>query len=99
MASQFGTKIKELRAKKGIFQRQLAAMLDMDSPLFSKIERGERTAKKEMVLKLANILNVDKDFLLSIWLADQVFEMVKDEEVAINALNISKNEIKKNREQ
>ena len=82
MASQFGTKIKELRAKKGIYQRQLAAMLDMDSPLFSKIERGERTAKKEMVLKLATILNVDKDFLLSIWLADQVFEMVKDESVA-----------------
>ena len=99
MASQLGTKIKELRAKKGIFQRQLAAMLDMDSPLLSKIERGERTAKKEMVLKLATILNVDKDFLLSIWLADQVFEIVKDEEVAINALNISKNEIKKNREQ
>jgi len=74
MASQFGASIKELREKKGIFHRQVAALLDMDSPLFSKIERGESIAKKEIVLNLAMILKFDKDQLLSLWLADQVLK-------------------------
>lgn len=40
----FGNKIKELRDKNGVLQRQLAAHLEMDTPLFCKIERGARFA-------------------------------------------------------
>ena len=44
----FGNKIKELRDKNGVLQRQLAAHLEMDTPLFSKIERGARFAQRVM---------------------------------------------------
>ena len=37
----FGNKIKELRDENGIMQRQLAALLEIDTPMFSKIERGD----------------------------------------------------------
>lgn len=45
----FGNKIKELGDEQGVLQRQLAALLEIDTPMFSKIERGDRRAKCEQV--------------------------------------------------
>lgn len=33
----FGDKIKELRDEQGLLQRQLAAFLEIDTPMFSKL--------------------------------------------------------------
>ena len=41
-----GNKIKSLRDEQGILQRQVAAHLEIDTPMFSKIERGDRRAKR-----------------------------------------------------
>ena len=49
----FGRKIKELRDEQGVLQRQLAALLEIDTPMFSKIERGDCKAKREEVIKTA----------------------------------------------
>jgi hypothetical protein len=57
--------------------------------MFSKIERGERRAKREQVLKLAGLLQVDANELLIVWLADQVYDIVKDEETAVGALKVA----------
>jgi len=83
-----GKRIKLLREEKGLVQRQLAAVLEIDTPMYSKIERGERKAKREQVLKLAEMLNTDKDELLTLWLAGQVYELVKNEKIAKVALKI-----------
>lgn len=88
-----GKRIKELREEKGLVQRQLAAGLEIDTPMYSKIERGERRAKREQVIKLAEMLETDKDELLTLWLAGQVYEIVKDEEVALAAMNFVKTQI------
>lgn len=53
----FGNRIRELRDKQGVLQRQLAALLEIDTPMFSKIERGDRRAKREHVIKLAEYLH------------------------------------------
>lgn len=42
-----GKRIKELREEQGLLQRQLAAILEIDTPMFSKIERGDRRAKRD----------------------------------------------------
>lgn len=42
-----GKKIRELRDENGVLQRQLAALLEIDTPMFSKIERGDRRAKRD----------------------------------------------------
>jgi transcriptional regulator with XRE-family HTH domain len=65
-------RIKELREEKGLPQHQLTAELKIDSPLYSKIERGERRAKREHVIKLADLLGTDKGELLTLWLVGQV---------------------------
>ena len=88
-----GKRIKELREEKGLLQRQLAAELEIDSPLYSKIERGERRARREQVIKLAQLFQVDVNELLTLWLAGQVYELVKDEEVAKASINMVEKEL------
>ena len=51
-------------------------------------ERGERRAKREQVLKLAELLDTDPNELLTLWLSDQLNELVKDEDNAEGALNL-----------
>src|SRR5574344_1060948 len=76
----FGNKIKELRDENGIMQRQLAALLEIDTPMFSKIERGDRRAKREQVIKLAEYFHQDEKKMLTLWLADKFIDAVEDEQ-------------------
>jgi len=89
----FGERLKQLRESKGLLQRQLAATLEIDTPMFSKIERGERRAKREHVFLLAELLSTDANELLTLWLADQLYEIVKDEDVASSALRAAEEEV------
>ena len=81
-----GKRIKELREEKGLLQRQLAAKLEIDTPMCSKIERGERRAKREQVIQMAELFDVDQEELLTLWLASQIYNLVKDEALANNAI-------------
>ena len=94
--NHFGEKIKQLRAENGLLQRQVANQLEMDTPMFSKIERGERNAKRDQVTIISKIFNVPEEDLLSLWLADKVYDMVKDENVALKALSVTEEELKIN---
>lgn len=91
---KLGNRIKELRESQGLLQRQLSAQLEIDTPMFSKIERGERRAKRELVLKIAELLKADEQELLSLWLADQILEITTDEEQALQALKMAEKDIK-----
>jgi transcriptional regulator with XRE-family HTH domain len=93
----FGEKIKQLREEKELLQRQLAASLQIDTPMYSKIERGERRAKREQVAALAKLLEVNEYDLVTIWLSDIIIENVGDELAALAALKLAAKELKKNR--
>jgi len=72
-------KIRALREQNDMLQRKVAAALDIDAGLYSKIERGERAAKREQVVNLAQILVTDEKKLLTLWLADQIKEITEQE--------------------
>lgn len=80
-----------------MLQRQVANHLEMDTPMLSKIERGERNAKKEHVAILAKIFSVSEDHLMALWLADKVYEVVKDEKTALKAMQVAEEKIKYNK--
>lgn len=87
----FADKIKKLREDSGQLQRKVAAALDVDAGLYSKIERGERPAKREQVIALASIFNTDEKELLTLWLADQIKEITESEkDIAEEAMEIVK---------
>lgn len=87
-----GKRIKELRIKQGLLQRQLAATLEIDTPMFSKIERGDRRAKREQVIKLANQFNVDENELLTLWIADKILDAIEEDNDKLKqaAINVVK---------
>lgn len=95
MLTQFGIRVRQLREQQNLLLRQVAPLLEVDTPQLSKIERGDRTAKKEQVNKLAEILKADKEELLTLWLADQVYDVIKNEDQAGEALKSVSKKIKK----
>ena len=79
MIMLFADKIKQLREEKQLFQRQLAEVLEIDTPMYCKIERGSRPIKRTQVVALAKFLSIDETELLTLWLADKVLEVLDDE--------------------
>ena len=89
-----GERIKELREQHGVLQRQIAALLEIDTPMFIKIERGDRRAKRTQVIQLAEYFKVDKNELLTLWLADKVLDAVEDEdELKHDAIEVAQKRI------
>lgn len=95
MVTQFGEKIRILRTQQGMLLRHLASKLDVDTSIVSKIERGDRQLKKEQIPLLAEILQADKVELETLWLADQLMQLVKDEPTADEALKSVSKKIRK----
>lgn len=91
---KFTEYIKQLREEQQMPQRQLAAALEIDTATYCKIEKSERRAKGEQVVIIADMLQVDKEELLALWLADQVPASVANEKkVTDKALKIAKRNI------
>jgi transcriptional regulator with XRE-family HTH domain len=90
----FSDRIRSLREEKGLLQRHLAAELQIDTPMFSKIERGERRAKRGQVLQLAKLLEVKEDELMPLWLSDQILDIIKNERFGLASLEIAEKKLK-----
>jgi transcriptional regulator with XRE-family HTH domain len=84
-----GQKLRELRGEKGLLLRQVAAELEVDTAYMSKMERGEKNIKREFIIKLAEIYQTDKEQLITIWLADMVYDILKEEDLAKQALDLA----------
>lgn len=83
----FAQKIKAARVRSGLLQKQLASALNIDVPMYSRIERGGRQAKKEQVVLLSDILNIEREELLSLWIADKINAIIgNDKNIADKAL-------------
>ncbi len=93
MSSQFGEKIRTLREKQNLFLRQVAPLLEMDTAQLSKIEKGLRQLKREQIPILADILKINKDDLVILWLADQLYDVVKDEKLGYEAIQVAEKKI------
>jgi len=92
----FGETLRDIREKKKVLLRQVAAELEIDTALISKIERGERKVSKEQVVKLATFLNVSKEELVTKWLSDKVLDILEEEPLALKALKMSEKRLKQN---
>ncbi|GHU65739.1 hypothetical protein FACS1894123_11740 [Bacteroidia bacterium] len=91
----FNERIKHLREERKMPQRQLVAVLEIDTATYCKIERGERRARKEHIPIIAELLQADEKELLTLWLVEQVMAVVADEkELFDKVLRIAKKNIK-----
>lgn len=58
--NSFGEYLRNRREQLGLPLRKVAAELDIDTSILSKIERSERVAPKEMLQTLAKTLEVNE---------------------------------------
>lgn len=89
----FGDIIRKLREDKTLPLRTVAAYLDIDQAILSKIERGKRKPTREHVVKLATYFNVKENDLMVAWLSDILVYQVADEQLALKALQIAEEKI------
>jgi transcriptional regulator with XRE-family HTH domain len=86
--------IRELREQNGLLLRQVAAEIEIDQALLSKIERGERMPTKDQVVRLAKFFGKDENELLIAFLSDKLVYEVRNEEVGLKAMQVAEKKIK-----
>jgi len=88
--NHLGQKIRELREKQNLLLRQIAAQIEVDTALISKIERGERKASRQQVIEIAKYLKANEEELLTLWLADKIeATFVEEPKIAYQAMKIA----------
>jgi transcriptional regulator with XRE-family HTH domain len=89
-----GELLRQQREKNGLLLREVGAALEMDTALLSKIERDERKANKEQVIAFAKYYKVPAEDLLVAWLSDKLAYELKDENLALKAMQVAEEKIK-----
>ena len=89
-----GETIRKRREDKELPLRTVAAYLDIDQAILSKIERGQRNANREQVIKLAMFYNMNETDLLVSWLSDKLVYEVRNEDMALKALQVAEEKVK-----
>jgi len=89
-----GEKLRHIREEKELPLRKVAALLDIDVAILSKMERGERKITKEVVLKLADIYNYNPDELMVSFLSDKILHEIQDEDLGMEALKVAEERVK-----
>lgn len=90
----FGEIIRKLREDNNLPIRKVAAVLDIDPSTLSKIERNERTAKKEWIYRIADFFKVDEKELWIAHLSDKLINTVYEEKYGTDALKVAEKKIK-----
>jgi HTH-type transcriptional regulator, competence development regulator len=88
-----GEIIRQQRESKGLLLRQVAAYLDIDQAILSKIERNERKPTKVHIIKLAEFLKLDKDELIVQFMSDKIAYEIADEECAKRVLRVAEKKV------
>lgn len=91
--NNFGETIRQLRVEKELPLRTVAAYLNIDQAILSKIERGQRNANRKQVVKLAKYFKIKESDLLVSWLSDKLVHELADEKLALDALKIAEEKI------
>ncbi len=89
-----GEKLRQLREEKELPLRKVAAQLDIDVAILSKMERGIRRITKKIVLQLADIYDYDAHELLVSFLSDKIMYEIQDEELGMEALKVAEERVK-----
>lgn len=89
-----GNTIRKLREKQEQPLRTVAAYLDIDQAILSKIEHGHRKPSREQVVKLAKYFKVNESDLIIAWLSDKLVYELEDEENALKALQLAEEKVK-----
>ncbi len=81
-----GDRIRNIRKMKNIKQERLAELIDKTTEHVSFIERGERSPSFEVLVDIANALNVSLSYLTNIEAYEQESEIIVPSPIPIDKL-------------
>ena len=88
-----GQKIRELRENAGLKQRELAYQLGVGEGFLSKVENDQKPLKRNDLSKLNKLFKTSIYELESLWLANKVYSIIRDEECALSALKVAEEQV------
>lgn len=74
-----GNRLRQIREEKGLPLRKIAAFLDIDTSILSKIERSERPINLEILKKLSTYYKIDYADLKTEFHAEQIAKIIYNE--------------------
>ncbi|MFC4267307.1 helix-turn-helix domain-containing protein [Polaribacter marinivivus] len=89
-----GQKIKQLREQSGMKQRELASKLDIGEGFLSKVENDQKQIKREDLKKISDLFKASHEELTTLWLANKVYDLIKNENQGLDALKIAESQKK-----
>jgi len=91
--TMFGQKIRQLRKERQLPQRKVAAFLDIDTSILSKIERGERQPTKTHVIKAAQFFKVSEQEMLAEFYSDTIAQLIYKEPICKEILRVAEEKV------
>ena len=88
-----GELLRELREKEGLLLREVAAAINIDPALLSKIERCDRLPTKGQINDLSQFYKDNGNLIKIFYLSDKLYYEVKDEDIAIEALKLAEEKV------
>lgn len=89
-----GTMFRNKREEKDLLVRQVAAVIEVDQAIISRIENCDRLPTKDQVLKLAGLYDLDQKEILSNWLAEKMVREYGNEPYAPEAFKNANDQIR-----
>jgi len=89
-----GQIIRAQRESKGLLLRQVASKLDIDTAILSKIERGVRKPSRELIIRIAEVLGLNKDSLIIQFISEKIAYEIADEKLGLQILKESEKKYK-----
>ncbi len=89
----FGDILRKLREEKELPLRTVAAYLDIDQAILSRMERGQRKPTRDIVVKISKYFKTNEEELLVAWLSDKLVYEIADEQIALKALQVAEEKI------
>ncbi len=87
--------IKSLREEQEIPLRKVAAFLDIDQAILSKIEHSTRNARREQIVQMASYFKTEEKPLLIQWLAEKVLAELDNDDFSGEALTLARQMVRK----
>ncbi len=82
------TSLKNAREQKNIKTRELAQLIGIDQALISKFENGTRKPTRDQVAKLAQVLEIDYETLMVLWLKERILYEIGEDNLALRAMTM-----------
>ena len=90
-----GNYIRDLRKQKNLTLHQVSKKTDIDSPLLSKIERGERLPTNQQIINISFCFGTSESDLFTMVIAEKIIKEYGENKITYDALKLAEKKINK----